>query len=173
MGAPPAAARFRAANPLSLAGIRHDRTSHRRVHPDPSIGTLKEYAMSAMTEGEHRYNQLIKIFRSAPEPAFESEAQQQAVWGRAWGCSNDVGRLRMVLMHRPGEELNVIDPTKRIPGVGAFGDPEQGWYWRGDVIPDFEAMRRQHDGLVQALREEDVEVVMLDGIAPGRMKSVF
>lgn len=129
--------------------------------------------MSAMTEGEHRYNQLIKIFRSAPEPAFESEAQQQAVWGRAWGCSNDVGRLRMVLMHRPGEELHIIDPTKRIPDVGAFGDPEQGWYWRGDVIPDFDAMRRQHDGLVQALREEDVEVVVLDGIAPGRMKSVF
>ena len=45
--------------------------------------------MSIMSEGEYRYNMLIKTFASQPEPGFESEAQQNAVWGRRWGCSSD------------------------------------------------------------------------------------
>ena len=76
--------------------------------------------MSIMTEGEYRYNMLIKTFASAPEPGFESEEQQKTHWGRVWGCSNDVGRLRLVLMHRPGEELKIVDPSKKLPGIGAY-----------------------------------------------------
>jgi N-dimethylarginine dimethylaminohydrolase len=129
--------------------------------------------MSAMTEAEYRYNMLIKTFASAPSPAFETEAQQVAVWGRRWGCSNDVGRLRLVLMHRPGDELAIVDPSKRIEELGAYGDPETGWYWRGREIPDLATQQAQHDGLVAALREEGVEVVFLDRCAPGRMKSVY
>lgn len=129
--------------------------------------------MSIMTEGEYRYNMLIKTFASRPEPAFEDAGEQAEVWGRAWGCSNDVGKLRLVLMHRPGDELNVVDPAKRLPEIGAFGDPETGWYWRGNEIPDLASMQAQHDGLVAALREEDVEVVFLDEVAPGRMKSIY
>jgi N-dimethylarginine dimethylaminohydrolase len=129
--------------------------------------------MSIVTEGEYRYNQLIKIFRSEPEPAFEHPAQQALVWGRAWGCATDVGRLRLVLMHRPGPEINVVDTRKRLEGVGAFGDPETGWYWRGNEGPDLPAMQAQHDRLVAVLRQEGVEVVFLDRIAPGRMKSCY
>jgi len=129
--------------------------------------------MSAMTEGEYRYNMLIKTFASAPSPAFETAAQQEAVWGRRWGCTNDVGRLRLVLMHRPGDELSIVDASKRIEELGAYGDPETGWYWRGREIPDIATQQAQHDGLVAALREEGVEVVFLDRCAPGRMKSVY
>ena len=129
--------------------------------------------MSAMTESEYRYNMLIKTFASAPSPAFETEAQQVAVWGRRWGCTSDVGRLRLVLMHRPGDELSIVDPSKRIEELGAYGDPEKGWYWRGREIPDLATQQAQHDGLVAALREEGVEVVFLDRCAPGRMKSVY
>jgi N-dimethylarginine dimethylaminohydrolase len=129
--------------------------------------------MSIVTEGEYRYNQLIKIFRSEPEPAFEHPAQQALVWGRAWGCATDAGRLRLVLMHRPGPEINVVDTRKRLEGVGAFGDPETGWYWRGNEGPDLPAMQAQHDRLVAVLRQEGVEVVFLDRIAPGRMKSCY
>jgi N-dimethylarginine dimethylaminohydrolase len=95
------------------------------------------------------------------------------VWGRRWGCTNDVGRLRMVLMHRPGNELKMVDPAKRIEHLGAYGDPETGWYWRGREIPDIATQQAQHDGLVAALREEGVEVVFLDRCAPGKMKSVY
>jgi N-dimethylarginine dimethylaminohydrolase len=126
-----------------------------------------------MTEGEYRYNMLIKAFPSRPSPAFEDAGEQQAVWGRRWGCTNDVGRLRMVLMHRPGNELKMVDPAKRIEHLGAYGDPETGWYWRGREIPDIATQQAQHDGLVAALREEGVEVVFLDRCAPGKMKSVY
>ena len=60
------------------------------------------------------YNQTIKLFGSQPEPAFESSEQQTTVWGRQWGCDNDVGQIRLCLMHRPGDEMNIIDPAMRI-----------------------------------------------------------
>ena len=60
------------------------------------------------------YNATIKLFGSEPEPAFEDPARQERVWGRSWGCDNDVGQIRAVLMHRPGDEFDVIDRDKRI-----------------------------------------------------------
>jgi N-dimethylarginine dimethylaminohydrolase len=129
--------------------------------------------MSIMTEGEYRYNMLIKTFKSEPEPGFESRAQQKLIWGRMWGCDNDVGRLRLVLMHRPGDELKMVDRKKRLPDIGAFGDVKKGWYWRGNEVPDLPVLQAQHDGLVRVLRAEGVEVVMLDRCAPGRMKACY
>ena len=128
--------------------------------------------MGAITEGEWRYNQLIKLFPSEPEPAFEDAGQQQRWWGRAWGCTNDVGRLRVVLMHRPGAEVNVVDPAKRLDN-NAFGDIQAGWYWRGNAPPDLAAMQAQHDAYVATLRAEGVEVAFIDEAAPGRMKTCF
>ncbi len=69
--------------------------------------------MPIMTEEDVRYNQLIKTFKSEPEPGFESDSEQDFVWGQSWGCRNDVGRLRAVLMHRPGDELNIVDPGEK------------------------------------------------------------
>ncbi len=129
--------------------------------------------MGAVSEHEYRYNMTIKAFPSHPEPAFEVPEQQEAVWGRRWGCDSDVGRLRTVLMHRPGDELKVVDPTKRMEELGSFGDPAEGWYWRGDEVPALEALQSEHDALVEALRRHDVEVVFLDRCAPGRMKSCY
>lgn len=129
--------------------------------------------MSIMTEHEYRYNNLIKEFGSKAEPAFESEEQQVNVWGRRWGCNNDVGQLRMVLMHRPGDEMNVVDPSKKLNDIGAWGDVKAGWYWRGPELPDFDEMRSQHDEYVKVLREEGAEVVYLDKCAEGKMKSVY
>ena len=76
--------------------------------------------MNAITENEWRYNQLIKRFPSEPEPAFEAPDQLERWWGRNWGCSNDVGRLRVVLMYRPGEEVNQVDTAKRVPAQVKF-----------------------------------------------------
>ncbi len=133
--------------------------------------------MSEAIDAHHRYNQTIKMFGAAAEPVFESAEQQDAVWGRAWGCDNDVGRLRLVLVHRPGAEMDIVDPTKRIEELGAFGDREAGWYWQSDEIPPLAELRAQHDALVAALRAEGAEVVTLDdadGIAAsGRIKSCY
>jgi len=129
--------------------------------------------MSIISEGEYRYNMLIKTFASRPEPPFHDESEQVEVWGQRWGCNNDVGQIRKVLMHRPGPELKIVDPSMRLPDIGAFGDPEKGWYWRGDTVPDLAAQQEQHDGLVAALREEGAEVVFVDECAPGKMKTVY
>jgi N-dimethylarginine dimethylaminohydrolase len=119
------------------------------------------------------YNQTIKLFGSQPVPGFESEEQQTAVWGRQWGCDNDVGQIRLCLMHRPGDEMNIIDPAMRIDEIGSFGDREKGWYFQSDVIPDWDEFRAQHDALVQLLRDEGVEVVFLDDVEEDGIKSVY
>ena len=129
--------------------------------------------MGVISEHEYRYNMTMKVFHSHPEPAFETRSQQETVWGRVWGCDNDVGTLRMVLVHRPGHELDIVDPTKRLEDIGSFGDPEQGWYWRGDTVPSLDDLQRDHDALVQVLADNGVEIVTLDAVAPGRMKSCY
>jgi N-dimethylarginine dimethylaminohydrolase len=128
--------------------------------------------MGVMTENEWRYNQLIKVFPSEAEPAFEDAEQLSRFWGRPWGCTNDVGRLRVVLMHRPGPELNIVNTSNKLE-MGAYGDVQTGWYWRGSEGPDLAGMQRQHDAYVALLKKEGVEIVMLDGAAPDRMKSCY
>ena len=119
------------------------------------------------------YNQTIKLFGSQPEPAFESRDQQESVWGRQWGCDNDVGQIRLCLMHRPGDEMNIIDPAMRIDEIGSYGDQQKGWYFQSDVIPDWDEFRSQHDQLVQLLQAEGVEVVFLDSVEEDGIKSVY
>jgi N-dimethylarginine dimethylaminohydrolase len=79
----------------------------------------------------------------------------------------------MVLMHRPGDELKIVDPSKKLNDIGAYGDDETGWYWRGNTVPPLAEMQAEHDGLAAALRAEGVEIVHLDPIKPGRMKSCY
>jgi len=119
------------------------------------------------------YNATIKLFGSEPLPAFEDAGRLARLWGRNWGCSNDVGQIRAVLMHRPGEEFNVIDRSKRIAATGSFGDLDAGWYWQSETIPSLTEMQAQHDALAELLRAEGAEVIYLEGVSGGRFKSVY
>src|SRR5262249_8496484 len=78
-----------------------------------------------------------------------------------------------VLVHRPGEEMKVIDPRKRIESIGSFGDEKAGWYFQSDHVPPISEMQSQHDGLVAALRAEGVEVYEVEGVSDGRLKSCY
>ena len=128
--------------------------------------------MPIMSADDHSYNQLMKTFPSLPEPAFESAEMQELVWHGQWGCTNDVGRLRAVLMHRPGEEVNLVSGAAYLPEIGAHGDPAAGWYWRGKEPPDLAAMQAQHDALAAALRKEGVNVVYLEDVPRRQHKSI-
>ena len=119
------------------------------------------------------YDMTIKMFGPQAEPAFESSGELQASWGREWGCDNDVGQLRVVMMHRPGPEFDVIDRSKRIESIGSFGDPEEGWYFQSDTIPELADMQANHDALVRTLRDEGVEVIMVEGVTGNRFKSCY
>jgi|SRR5680860_1268175 len=119
------------------------------------------------------YSATIKLFGSEPDPAFEDPERLERLWGRVWGCDNDVGQIRAVLMHRPGEEFNIIDRDKAIAETGGFGDVDAGWYWQSQEIPELAELQAQHDGLAAALRAEGAEVIYLDGVKDGRFKSVY
>ncbi|MEO8667914.1 MAG: arginine deiminase family protein [Bauldia sp.] len=126
----------------------------------------------AMSEHEYRENKFFSIFGSVPEPAFDSETEQVDGWGRRWGCTNDIGKLRAVLMHRPGQELSVVE-NKPMPEIGGFGDPQKGWYWMGRTMPDLPAMQAAHDQLAGILKAEGAEIVYVGEAAPGRMKQIY
>ena len=128
--------------------------------------------MPSDVHANHIYNQTMKMFGSVPEPAFETQDEQERVWGRVWGCTSDVGRLRVVLMHRPSDELSLVE-NKPMPEIGGFGDPEKGWYWMGRTLPDLPAMQAAHDALAKLLKAEGVEIVYVGDAAPGRMKQVY
>jgi len=127
----------------------------------------------ATTTGDYNYNNLIKRFPSVPEPAFETAEHLETYWGRVWGCDNDVGKLRAVLMHRPGPEMDVVDANKRLADIDAYGDAEEGWYWSGRTVPNMDDYRQQHAQLVAALEEEGVEVHYMEPSAGNRMKQVY
>lgn len=124
-------------------------------------------------KNKDHYSATIKLFGSEPEPAFEDPARLQSLWSRNWGCDNDVGQIRAVLMHRPGDEFGVIDRNKRIAETGTYGDVSEGWYWQSDEIPELAELQRQHDALADLLRSEGAEVIYLEGVDNGRFKSVY
>jgi N-dimethylarginine dimethylaminohydrolase len=108
------------------------------------------------------YHVVLERMPPRAEPAFEDPEMQTRVWGQRWGVHNDVGRLRMVAVHRPGDEINIMDPAKYDPSVAAVLDADEAWYWRDRTGPDLPLMQSQHDGLVAALQAEDIEVVHVD-----------
>jgi N-dimethylarginine dimethylaminohydrolase len=74
-----------------------------------------------------------------------------------YGAQGMVGRLRRVVMRRPGEELAAADPSK--------------WHYTDAV--DLEEARAAHDAFADALRAWDVEVLYHEEPLPEHCDSVF
>jgi N-dimethylarginine dimethylaminohydrolase len=119
------------------------------------------------------YNQTIKMFAADASPPFEDDGELLKHWGKVWGIDNDVGQIRSILVHRPGPEMNIVDPKKRIAEIGSFGDAKAGWYFQSDTPPDIPAMQRQHDGMVAALTSAGIEVYHVEGVDNTRLKSCY
>ncbi|MGD2040923.1 MAG: arginine deiminase family protein [Anaerolineae bacterium] len=127
----------------------------------------------APTEVE-AYMNLHRIIRAEPEPAFEEPAMLEKVWGRRWGVNNDVGRLRMVLVCRPGAEWELMmSGGTFVPEAGAWIGPDNLWYWNGRERPDLGKAQAQHDTLTATLRAEGVDVVTVEEPLPHMTRSVF
>jgi len=118
------------------------------------------------------YHEVLKAIPPRPFPPFEDEAMQTRVWGRRWGVYNDVGTLKMVLVHRPGDEIKVMSEDKYDPAIEALIDRRQQWYFRGDRTPNLETMQAEHDAMTDAMRAEGVEVVYVEG-SPHDPKAIF
>ena len=70
--------------------------------------------------------------------------------GKLSVCS-EVGRLRQVMLHRPGDELLNLSPSNLEPLL--FDD-----------IPYLQAAQAEHDAFARMLREEGVEVLYLEDL---------
>src|SRR4051812_798485 len=108
---------------------------------------------------------------SAAEPPFQDELAD--VWGARWGAWDEVGTLRQVLLRRPGDELARIREDAWDEAAQALVDPGGEWYWTDRRPPDLDRVRAQHDGLVAALRDEGVEVVVADPLGDRYTKAVY
>lgn len=113
------------------------------------------------------------LFPPLPEPSFETPEELERVWGARWGANSEVGRLRAVLLRRPGEELERIRADGWNPAMQALVDPEEGWYWESEQPPDLPLVRRQYDGLVGALENEGVEVHFAEPISTHFSKAMY
>src|SRR6187402_2982829 len=67
---------------------------------------------------------------------------------REHGVSNEVGRLRTVLLHRPGPELKRLTPRNNDKLLF-------------DGIPWVSRAQEEHDAFAEALRSRGVEVLYL------------
>jgi len=75
----------------------------------------------------------------------------------AYGAQGMVGRLRRVVMRRPGAEMAAADPA--------------AWHYAGPI--DLDEARAVHDAFADALRAWDVEVLYHDEPLPGLADSTF
>lgn len=127
---------------------------------------------AGLRESEAYYHVVLERIPPRAEPAFESAQMQRRVWGREWGVSDDVGRLRLCVVHGPGDEINTIDGSQYDPDLDALINDREQWYWRDSTAPDLQRMQHEHDALVAALRDEGVEIECVGG-SPGDPKAVF
>ena len=90
-----------------------------------------------------------------PQVLADFEDEMPKYWGRKWKANTNVGKLRMVLVHRPGNEfLSVGKPTPWPPHGTSLGA------WRMSFKPDLDELVEHHENLVDAYKAEGVEVVV-------------
>jgi N-dimethylarginine dimethylaminohydrolase len=113
------------------------------------------------------------LFPPEAEPAYDAAGQLERVWGRAWGASDEVSQLRVVLMRQLGDELDQIDQGAWDSDAEALVDPNRRWYWTSPESPDLALVHEQHANLVRTLEQEGVEVELLDPLGPDFTKAIY
>jgi N-dimethylarginine dimethylaminohydrolase len=84
---------------------------------------------------------------------FQDELEK--MWGRKWKANTNVGKLRVVLLHRPGEEFNSVGkPTPWAPYDSSLGA------WRMAFKPDLDIMAEHFENLSDAYKAEGVETLI-------------
>jgi N-dimethylarginine dimethylaminohydrolase len=146
--------------------------------PGSGRASVRDAALArAVVEVEEEFapwsRYLDRFYPPRPLPPFDAPDELTSVWGRAWGAADEVGPLKMVLMRRPGSEFEAMANGRFDEKRGVIVDPDGHWYWNCTEPPDVERVRAQHDGLVAALRAEEVEVVFAEELLPPLFNGVF
>lgn len=104
-------------------------------------------------------NSVSRLFGSEAEPSFFDADKMEEYWGGHWGVNSEYGKLKVVYMHRPGDELTIMKPEHYDAERDALIGPEYSYYWRGKDAPDIPKAQAQHDYFTDVLRSYGVEVV--------------
>ena len=90
-----------------------------------------------------------------PQILSDFEEEMPKVWGKNWKSNTTIGKLRTVLLHRPGKEfLSIGKPTPWPPHDSSLSA------WRTSYKPnDLMELIQDHERLAKAYRDEGVEVV--------------
>ena len=108
---------------------------------------------------------------TAAEPAFHDVLEE--VWGRRWGAHDETGVLRSVLVRPPSRGLARIRADAWDADAQALVDPDGRWYWTDRRPPDLDRLAEQHRGLVHALVDEGVDVVVAPPMDDAFTKAVY
>lgn len=96
---------------------------------------------------------------------FESEVYEE-VWGNGFGVNNSVGKIKKILLHRPGEELKQLADGVYEEEAGArILRGKNGRirnYFKSEQLPDIGLMQEQHDRMADILKGEGIEVFYLE-----------
>jgi N-dimethylarginine dimethylaminohydrolase len=122
-----------------------------------------------MSDYAYPWGYAVSRCPAAAEPAFETDQQQELVWGRRWGATDEVGPLRRVLVKAPADEYQRVRADCWDERGQALVDPAGGWYWEHRDPPNIPLVHEQHAGLVAALEAEGVEVVYVTGTAAAHL----
>ena len=92
-----------------------------------------------------------------PKPMYEVDFldELKATWGEEWGIKSPFGKIRKIMVCRPGDEQrsNLISKDYQL-----FNLPEGGL--------NFDKLQEEHRSLVTALEAEGIEVVYLESKKP-------
>jgi len=106
-----------------------------------------------------------------PQVLSEFEDEMPKYWGQRWKANTTVGKLRTVLVHRPGREfLSVGKPTPWPP----HGDSLEAW--RMPHRPDLDELVEHYENMVEVYRDEGVEVLVRKpdpNDPPYQVKSIY
>jgi len=106
-----------------------------------------------------------------PQVLSSFEEELKRIWGRKWKANTNVGRLRMVLLHRPGPEFETVGQKTPFPPYESHLAA-----WRmAEKIP-LDELVEDHLNLVDAYKAEGVEVVIRkpeDHDPPYQVKAIY
>ncbi len=96
---------------------------------------------------------------------FKSEVYNE-VWGNDFGVDNSVGKIKKILVHRPGVEIEQLKDGVFEEEAGARilkgNNGRIRNYFKDTVLPDIGLMQYQHDAMTQILKDNGIKIVQLE-----------
>ncbi|UOQ92059.1 hypothetical protein MUO14_16360 [Halobacillus shinanisalinarum] len=117
------------------------------------------------------------LSRSLVTESFHDKTVLQEIWGESWGAPTDIGRIKKVMMHRPGKEILKLHNNAQQIESGTVLDrnikgatPED---YQNTRLPNLDLLQTQHDQLAQVLSNEGIDIVYLEGQSEDWPERIF